>query len=286
MWLQPRQSPLEMSPQVLSSVQKHADELPDYAMGIDMDEKAFLRDALNPGIRKPQIPLWFGWASREIQESNRPIDLDITTGLLRSTNQAMLHIRAGTAGGNQPVPAASVEFTLWYRSDNPQPPAATQPGGHEISRDARGQNQHFYLIGREIVGVYTSPGSAEEGERLANEALQLAAKHPDNLVTLDALNQAHTVLGLVALKRGELFSVKMHLMQSISDKQSAIMNSFGPKLELAAALLARGERQTVLEWINVPATTPAPPRRCTAATIWLPRDKPPRIGVSRFRRAA
>ncbi len=129
-------------------------------------------------------------------------------------------------------------------------PAATQPAVTQPQSTSDAESQHFYAIGREIVGVYTSPGSAAEGERLANEALQLAAKYPDNLVTLDALNQAHTVLGLVALKKGDLFSAKLELMQSISDRPSPILNSFGPKLELAAALLARGERQTVLEFLD------------------------------------
>jgi len=63
----------------------------------------------------------------------------------------------------------------------------------------------------------------------------------------NAINDAHTVLGLVAIKTGDLNKAKYHLRESTKNAASPQTQSFGPNRQLAAELLDVGETQAVLE---------------------------------------
>jgi hypothetical protein len=65
-----------------------------------------------------------------------------------------------------------------------------------------------------------------------------------------ATHHGHTLLGLIALEEGNLALAKTRLMQSADVATSSNLGSFGPAMELAAALLDRGERDTVIEFFE------------------------------------
>lgn len=92
-------------------------------------------------------------------------------------------------------------------------------------------------------------GAQQKAERYAQELLQLvsAQSKPD----ADGIHTAHTVLGKVALHRGDIEAAKKHLLDSACVSGSPVLSSFGPDFTLAKALLQRGERQTVLEYLNL-----------------------------------
>jgi hypothetical protein len=135
MWIQPREETVNMSPAILSSVRKRTDDLPDYAMGIDVDGKSVLRQTHNPGLSKPQIPLWFGWMNRDLQESSGAIHFDPKTGILHDRDQAMVFIRAKKTPDG--TPGATAEFGLWYLPDNAPPLPSTQPDTPQPVGDSR-----------------------------------------------------------------------------------------------------------------------------------------------------
>lgn len=58
------------------------------------------------------------------------------------------------------------------------------------------------------------------------------------------------VLGLVALKRGNIVDAKRYLLESGKTKGSPVLGSFGPDFMLAHALLDAGERETVAEFLT------------------------------------
>ena len=66
----------------------------------------------------------------------------------------------------------------------------------------------------------------------------------------DAVHGAHTVLGRVALKRGDVAAAKTHLLDSAKVEGSPVLGSFGPSMDLARDLLARGERDAVLAYLR------------------------------------
>jgi hypothetical protein len=66
----------------------------------------------------------------------------------------------------------------------------------------------------------------------------------------DAVNQGYTILGLVALRRNDLKAAAACLAQSGDVKGSPVLNSFGPEFRLATALVGKGQRQAVLDYLE------------------------------------
>ena len=82
----------------------------------------------------------------------------------------------------------------------------------------------------------------------ATEALANAT--PGSLIEAKNLYYGNEVLGLVALNSGDLASAKQHLLRSAAINGWPEMNRYGPNTALAKALLEKGERQAVLEFLE------------------------------------
>jgi hypothetical protein len=100
-------------------------------------------------------------------------------------------------------------------------------------------------------------GEIERAEKLANEALDLAStSHRMDSVMADgtplsysgnAEYWGHTVLGRVALSRGDVDTAKKEVLRAGQTSGSAFLSSH-PNMSLARELLLRGEYETVLEF--------------------------------------
>lgn len=66
----------------------------------------------------------------------------------------------------------------------------------------------------------------------------------------NTIHNANHILGLVAVREGELGDAKRYLLAAGSTPGSPQLDSFGPKMHLAQALLSRGERDCVLEYLE------------------------------------
>jgi hypothetical protein len=105
----------------------------------------------------------------------------------------------------------------------------------------------FWAIPRATLAAHTL-GRVDEARALATEALELAAKYPSNG---SAINAAHTVLGLIALDDGDVVEAIAALERSSDITEgSPDLDSFGPSMRLAKALLGRGETQAVLRYFE------------------------------------
>ncbi len=105
---------------------------------------------------------------------------------------------------------------------------------------------------RSVADVAARAEEWQKAQRYAQELLELASRpifvfEPD----ADGMHTAHTVLGKVALHRGDIKAAKEHLLDSARVKGSPVLGSFGPDFTLAKALLQRGERQVVQEYLNL-----------------------------------
>jgi hypothetical protein len=58
------------------------------------------------------------------------------------------------------------------------------------------------------------------------------------------------VLGVIALRRGDMLQAKQYLAASGKTKGSPQLDSFGPNMSLAKALLEKGERDAVLDYFE------------------------------------
>jgi thiol-disulfide isomerase/thioredoxin len=90
---------------------------------------------------------------------------------------------------------------------------------------------------------------AGDGERARREAEEMLRKAPDMYAESSrtyATHIAHTVLGRIALQQGRLAEAREQLMAA-----GKVASADGIRWSLASDLLARGERDTVLEYISM-----------------------------------
>lgn len=90
----------------------------------------------------------------------------------------------------------------------------------------------------------------QKASQYANRLLELCAKYQDNWNYGNAWNKAHTVLGRIALKNGEIDAAKHHLHLSSIDIATPQTKSFGPSLDLAKDLAAAKETSGVIEYLD------------------------------------
>ncbi len=67
----------------------------------------------------------------------------------------------------------------------------------------------------------------------------------------NAIHDANNLLGRVALKRGNIEKAKKHLIEAGKTPGSPQLNSFGPSMALAQELLENGERDVVIEYLEL-----------------------------------
>lgn len=67
----------------------------------------------------------------------------------------------------------------------------------------------------------------------------------------DLWHQANVVLGRIALAEDDVARAKEHLLAAAGVEGSPVLGSFGPNMALAKELLERGEREAVLEYLDL-----------------------------------
>lgn len=90
----------------------------------------------------------------------------------------------------------------------------------------------------------------DEAETLARRSLSLASEFVGNWNHGNALHTGHTVLGLVALRRGDTAQAVADLQASAKHFGSPQLASFGPSMRLAKELLHRGLQTEVLDYME------------------------------------
>jgi hypothetical protein len=83
-------------------------------------------------------------------------------------------------------------------------------------------------------------------ELLAHPKLEVGTNEPNG----DEIHVGNTVLGRVALRNGDIEEAKRRLHASASTKGSPVLDSFGPRMSLAAELLDRNEKDAVVSYLH------------------------------------
>jgi hypothetical protein len=92
-------------------------------------------------------------------------------------------------------------------------------------------------------------GETEKARTLAKELERLTPKYKD-WDSGNEVQDANQVLGRIALAEGDVAEAKKRLLASADSKGSPQMNSFGPNMQLAKELLAKGEKVVVIEYFK------------------------------------
>ncbi len=114
---------------------------------------------------------------------------------------------------------------------------------------AKTGEERFYALNKAARSAWQK-GETEKARALATELEGLAPKYKNNWNYGNAVQDANQVLGLIALDAGNIAEAKQRLLASADSQGSPQMNSFGPNMQLARALLEQGERDVVLEYFS------------------------------------
>jgi len=131
-------------------------------------------------------------------------------------------------------------------------PAERERGMRLIQGDldvATNEVERFYALNHAAKNALQD-GNVGKAEALAIELARLAPKYTNDWNYGNAIQDANQVLGRIALSKGNVAEARKRLLASANSKGSPQMNSFGPNMQLAKALLEKGERDVVLEYFN------------------------------------
>jgi hypothetical protein len=93
----------------------------------------------------------------------------------------------------------------------------------------------------------------DEAEARAQEGLELAERFTTDWNYGNVIHDCHQILGLLRLREGNVEAARQHLFAAGNTPGSPQLNSFGPSMELARELLLCGERQAVVEYLDLVA---------------------------------
>lgn len=85
----------------------------------------------------------------------------------------------------------------------------------------------------------------------ANDVIAQAAAMRDNWNYGNAISIGNLILGQLALDSGDVGEAKRYLLEAGKTPGSPQLNSFGPSMELAKALLEKGEREAVVQYMDL-----------------------------------
>lgn len=94
-------------------------------------------------------------------------------------------------------------------------------------------------------------GEFDRAEKLATDLLSEAENWKDNWNYGNAVHIGNLVLGHAALKRDKVDDAKEFLIRAARTRGSSQLSTAGPNMLLAKELLAKGERQVVINYIEI-----------------------------------
>ncbi len=90
----------------------------------------------------------------------------------------------------------------------------------------------------------------DKARRFATDLLKLVTDRRDNMYG-QYFHDGHVVLGRVSLNDGDVEQAKTHLLQAGGTPGGGTLTSFGPNMSLAKELADRGERGTVIAYLEL-----------------------------------
>jgi hypothetical protein len=131
------------------------------------------------------------------------------------------------------------------------PAAAAKALAHyEAALRLTNDDQRYYGLSDVADAAYHA-GQAARAREAADELLRRAAERPRDWNFGNAIHDGHRILGHLELDAGHVDAAKRHLLDAGATPGSPQLDSFGPELTLAQALLDRGERDVVIEYLKL-----------------------------------
>ena len=114
------------------------------------------------------------------------------------------------------------------------------------------ETEYDRLLAIEDLAVFLiDEGKIEEAGTFAKQILEIAPKYQNSWNYGNAVHKAHISLGRIELRSNNIEGAKQHLLEAGRTPGSPQLDSFGPKMLLAKELLERGEKDVVLQYIEL-----------------------------------
>jgi TonB family protein len=195
---------------------------------------AVLRPAAIEAVRQ--------WTFRPVLRDGHPVTV-ITTAMVQVTPPRM------------PMARFNAEETRNYvkrmhelQQRFPRTPAQVLADDEQQSENDFGLHR-FYDLPKLAKEAYQA-GDLTKAAALATELLDLARQYPDDWNYGNAVHDGNMVLGLVALRSGNAAAAVASLQAAGKTPGSPQLNSFGPNMTLAQALIEAGQGDAVLEYFT------------------------------------
>jgi tetratricopeptide (TPR) repeat protein len=111
-------------------------------------------------------------------------------------------------------------------------------------------NYQRFIVLTYLPRVELNIQKTEKAASYAKELLYLSKNYKDDWNYGNAQHSANTVLGMVAIKEENIEEAKLYLSAAGDSKSSPQLETYGPSMVLANALLERGEKECVIEYLN------------------------------------
>lgn len=125
------------------------------------------------------------------------------------------------------------------------PEQSWNPGASAVTTGLR----RFYELDRALDSALAA-NDMTSIDTLATEYLAAAAEYRCNWNYGNAVHDANSALGIVALSKGDRALAAKYLLEAAKSPGSPQLDSFGPKLALAELLVAAGERDAVIAYLE------------------------------------
>jgi len=119
----------------------------------------------------------------------------------------------------------------------------------ERSLENTGDEQRFDELG-DVAKVAFDADDLVKAGQYASELLQDAPKYKKSWNYGNAIHTGNIILGRIALRRGDVPGADQYLLAAGATPGSPQLDSFGPNMSLAKELLEKGERDTVLAYLQ------------------------------------
>jgi tetratricopeptide (TPR) repeat protein len=184
----------------------------------------------------PEDPKVLGHAAAFFQLS----DKDLAEGFLKRAQKA--------EPGN---PKWSDKLAHLYLMEEDKESAMKSLAEYEKAQAADGEGiSKFNRLGYLAKAAFKAE-DLEKAARYAKDSLDGAERFPKNWNHGNAIHHGNNVLGLVALKQGNTKLATEHLLKAGKTPGSPQLDSFGPNMSLAKALLESGGKDAVLEYFEL-----------------------------------
>jgi hypothetical protein len=108
----------------------------------------------------------------------------------------------------------------------------------------------FYALGAAAKESFAA-GKIEDAQKYAQELMTLLPSFRNNREYGSAVSDANLVLGRIAVRDGNMEDAKRHLIAAGHSPMTPQLENYGPNMSLAKDLLAKGERQVVLDYFEL-----------------------------------